>query len=696
MKLPPNYYHCFLGNGLDAVLIGYTGSMVPDKVGVDRCVWYKADRYYPEDKLVHVAGRFPMDRPLEHAAGSGWYEIAPLGRTWYEVIWQGQPLAVQASTQRFVPQEGTLYSQVDYGPVRVEVTTFLHAFHSILVERYVFDHEVEFRAWMGPGVWVEEGWDTDPFRGVWMRADAAAGHYDLGETQGIMQLQVEPAPDGFGTHGRDRWLSVRSRIITKYFAILDNRQGALETSALNQVIARGYEQLRQEHLAFWRAYFATSDISIPDKGFQRFYEASHYHFKAMQNRTSGGLPVNNLRRTWSSHVFWDSYFIQRAMLEANHRAEALEACRFFQRTVEHARRHAQEEFGCPGLKWDWEITHDGRKAYGTLLHMKDQVHNNASYANEIWQYYEFTQDRRMLEEFYPLLEGIARFFLECVVEKTARGYEIRPVVGVHESPVRVRNEGITLAGTIAILQHVARAAVILGHESDFSQRCASIASELTATLQRLYNGHYFTSAEGTDSLNMSSLAPIYPMQVVGYRDPRSLATALAYRQRYADRPAGSGGNELAGFPWAAGVLATILARQGNGDDAWDIIQSTRPTICLYGGMSEVMENGRWNMQYFGTAQGAVCTAIHNLLLQGEGDEIRLFPALPKDWEQARFQSLLAAGFRVSASLDRRVGCVEAVAQNISPSFLVRNIYCGEEKVSVMLAPSEESLLRWNL
>lgn len=696
MELPSNYYHCFLGNGLDAVLIGYTGSMVPDKVGVDRCVWYKADRYYPEDKLVQVAGRFPMDRPLEHAPGSGWYEIAPLGRTWYEVFWQEQPLPVQASAQRFVPQEGTLYSQVNYGPLRAEVTTFLHARHSVLIERYVFDREVEFRAWMGPGVWVEEGWDTDPFREVWMCPDAPEGRYDLGETRGFMRLEVEPAPLGFGTHGRDRWLTTRGRVITKYFAIVDDRQGALDISALNRAIAQGYDRLRQEHVAFWRAYFAASSISIPDAGFQRFYEASHYHFKAMQNRASGGLPVNNLRRTWSSHVFWDSYFIQRAMLEANHRAEALEACRFLQRTIEHARRHAQEEFGCEGLKWDWEITHDGRKAYGTLLHMKDQVHNNASYANEIWQYYEFTQDRAMLEEFYPLLEGIAHFFLARVVEKTARGYEIRPVVGVHESPIRVRNEGITLAGTIAILQHVARAADVLGRASDFSRRCAKVASALSQTLQWLYNGRYFASAEGTDTLNMSSLAPIYPMRVVDYHDPRSLSTARAYRQHYVDRLRSHGGDKQVGFPWAAGVLATVLARQGDGDGAWDIIQSTRPTISSFGGMTEVMEDGQWNMQYFGTAQGAVCTAIHNLLLQGEGDEICLFPALPPGWKRAEFQDLLAAGCGVSASFDRRLGCGEAVVRNVSPFLLSRSLRYGEERFTVTLAPAEERRLRWNL
>src|ERR1041384_4932976 len=134
----------------------------------------------------------------------------------------------------------------------------------------------------------------------------------------------------------------------------------------------GYNDLLASHVDFWQEYFSRSKVNLPDRQFQEFYEASLYHFKAAQSRESGGLPVNNLRRTWSSHVFWDSYFIQQALIEANRLDEALEACRFFQRTLDHARKHAREEFGCDGLKWDWEITNDGRKAYGTLLHMKFQ------------------------------------------------------------------------------------------------------------------------------------------------------------------------------------------------------------------------------------------------------------------------------------------------------------------------------------
>jgi hypothetical protein len=689
MNLPADYYHCFLGNGLDAVLIGYTGSMVSDKVGVDRCAWYKSDRYYPEDKLVMVAGRWPLDQQLEHAEGSGWYELAPLGRTWYQVFLpeQGSPLSVSASRQRFVPQEGALYSDVSYGSLHVQVKTFLHAQRSLLIERYQFNREVEFQAWMGPGVWVEEGWDTDPFRSIAAVAGKPEIHYDLGETRGVIAMRLEPVPARFGQAGNDSWLRARGREFVRYFSITDDRQQKTSAGLIADAVQAGYDALWAEHVAFWRSYFSRSTISIPSDRFQSFYEASLYHFKAMQNPVSGGLPVNNLRRTWSSHVFWDSYFIQRALLESNHVPEALEAIRFFQRTEVAARRHAREEFNCDGLKWDWEITHDGRKAYGALLHMKDQVHNNASYANEIWQYYEFTRDLAVLHEFYPILEGIARYFICDVVEKTDRGYSTRPVVGVHESPVRVRNDGITLAGTIVLLQHTVEAARLLGIESDFVEECARAVAGLMQPLQDLYNGRYFTASADSTVLNMSSLGPIYPMRVLSFTGPQALSTVQAYREHYHGRMVGHGGDQN-GFPWSAGVLATVCARQRQGDQAWEIIEGTAPAICTFGGMTEVMEAGQWNMQYFGTAQGAVCTALHNLLLQAEDDEIRVFPALPSSWEDAAFERLLANGCEVSASVGRGSGVIEGHLVNMTAEPLALRLRICQQEEAVEIASGE--------
>jgi len=57
------------------------------------------------------------------------------------------------------------------------------------------------------------------------------------------------------------------------------------------------------------------------------------------------------------------------------------------------------------------------------------------------------------------------------------------------------------------------------------------------------------------------------------------------------------------------------------------------------------------MQYFSTAQAALCSALHALLLQEHGAELRLFPALPPAWDRCAFSGFLAAGLRLDASYE---------------------------------------------
>ena len=162
--------------------------------------------------------------------------------------------------------------------------------------------------------------------------------------------------------------------------------------------------------------------------------------------------------------------------------------------------------------------------------------------------------------------------------------------------------------------------------------------------------------------------------------------------RYEGRMVGHGASET-GFPWAAGVLATVIAGSGAGDTAWEIIETTRPTICTHGGMTEVMENGEWNMQYFGTAEGAVCTALHHLLLQSEKDIISLFPALPSAWKTASFVNLLASGTQVTASFDH--GKMFCSVKNIASQTLERTLKYKDQAITVRLDPGKTRSLEFN-
>jgi hypothetical protein len=101
-----------------------------------------------------------------------------------------------------------------------------------------------------------------------------------------------------------------------------------------------------------------------------------------------------------------------------------------------------------------------------------------------------------------------------------------------------------------------------------------------------------------------------------------------------------------------------------------------------------MEDGEWNMQYFGTAQGAVCTAIHNLLLQAEADEIRVFPALPSSWAPAAFERLLANGCEISADVSRGSGVIEGHMVNVTAAPLALRLRIGQQMEAVEIASGE--------
>jgi hypothetical protein len=238
-----------------------------------------------------------------------------------------------------------------------------------------------------------------------------------------------------------------------------------------------------------------------------------------------------------------------------------------------------------------------------------------------------------------------------------------------------------------LLLDVALAARVLGRQDDFSRRCARAAALLRPSLARLFNGRYFQASRDEDRLNTSSLTPVYPADVVAPTDPHAVATALAYRARYAGRMAGHGNNE-AGFPWSAGILARLLAYQGEAEAAWEQLELARVALCAQGGCAEyVDEHGQWNMQYFSTAQAALGSALNAMLLQQHGAELRVFPGLPASWDRCAFSGFLVAGLRVDARFERpRATIVIRNVTNRPRQALLRIGACTQR---VTLAPGAE-------
>jgi hypothetical protein len=299
-----------------------------------------------------------------------------------------------------------------------------------------------------------------------------------------------------------------------------------------------------------------------------------------------------------------------------------------------------------------------------------------------------TGDRAALTEGFPLLEGATEFILHAVLVERAGGLDTRPLVGSHEADAPVVNDGATVAACLRLLRDTALAARLLGRQSPTARRAAQAARLLHSSLDRLYNGRYFQASRDEDRLNTSSLAPIYPAGVVAATDQRARLTAEAYRAMYAGRLVGHGNGPL-GFPWSAGIMSRILAFQGRSAEAWEQLDLVRPALCAQGGSAEYCDDaGRWNAQYFSTAQAALCSALHALLLQRHGRTLRLFPSLPPGWDRCSFRGFQSRGLSVDASYEG--GRAEIEARNLTEQPRGAVFCLGAARRVVQLGPGSTS------
>src|SRR5581483_3468395 len=255
---------------------------------------------------------------------------------------------------------------------RADVTTFLHPTLPLLIVRCRFDREVTARAYLGGGPWTASVDEPSPLTALMVEpGEVARLRYALGELAGEQLLWLDAPPERWGQTdgpvergGPTLWLERRGVALTMFHVVVDQRDLVTAADVFRHVRAVGADGLADEHARFWGGYRARSSVRVPDAGLQRLYDAGLTLFRSIQSPVSGGIPVGITRQTWSSHLFWDAYFPARALLEANHAEAARAACGVLLKTAGRAREHARATFGVDGLAWDWELTHDGRRAYG--------------------------------------------------------------------------------------------------------------------------------------------------------------------------------------------------------------------------------------------------------------------------------------------------------------------------------------------
>ncbi|GAA1694712.1 glycoside hydrolase family 95 protein [Nonomuraea maheshkhaliensis] len=366
--------------------------------------------------------------------------------------------------------------------------------------------------------------------------------------------------------------------------------------------------------------------------------------------------------------------------------------RFLQRLAEHGRDTAKAMYGADGWVAHTVTNAWGYTAPGAGMGWGLNVTGGAWLALHLWEHYEYQPDEEYLREVYPVFRDAAKFLLSYLVPHPVHGWL---VAGPSDSPENwyLAPDGtqcsIAMGNTAdrvfaeAILRICGQAAAILDLDPDLRERVAA-ARERLSPFQIGRHGQLREWLEDAEEAvpahrHTSHLCALFPERQITPRRTPELARAAEVVLERRQRAPGWEQTE-----WVEANFAAFHARLLDGDQALThltklITDASEANLLSYsvGGIAGAEQN---IYSFDGNAGGTA--AIAEMLLQSDGEEVELLPALPSAWRDGSVSGLRArGGFTVAVSWrdgrlhEARIQCDEAARTRVRYRDAVIDIAC---------------------
>jgi hypothetical protein len=639
-----SYFPMMLANGIDHVLVGYSGSM-------GACQAHEAWNY-PNMNMETITGWYRFDirrRPV--------YFVQNLLQCGYIVRRGVHADGIESAVQRFDALRAVLDTRCQMGYAEVHVSTFLTRSHWLVhrfsVSAHADDMAMQFfvrtpsvsalrvevsRAASRPGgldfAVVGDGWPATPGRLVCDHPEAKR----VACYNGQAGLEVP-------LRGQSEFT------FAIQCALIQDVPGGADREELHSEF--NHATVLERHSAEWEKFSSHSAISLPHRGIDDVYRTSLYVIRAHQHPVLGGINLGGYPDMWNNGVCpSDMSFSMLALMGANRLEEAERGVRFWKRSLPHLTKLVREA-GLPhGVAAPWDLSVSGEGTPVSREQILEMKHlETAQISLQTWQLYQYSGRLSVLKEYWDCLVQPLEFLLGHCVEEFDDHAEIIRSSGpngkerVDGKVVYYPNPTFSLLTTIEALRGACEAANLLGRE---------IPPRWRQILPKLERGIERNRFEGVIREARHPRANITEAgSQVGLFDARlDKETVLANTRRKSSRegfPTWTNHGYRA-VPWVMCDSSAAFSRLGIEGAGHYVELATLFTTTLNGFPEAIRPDGVYVKTWYPTVHGDFVHAVHLLLVRRRQDVVELFAGVPDDWGPVSFQSLRApVGLVVSAS-----------------------------------------------
>ncbi len=462
-----------------------------------------------------------------------------------------------------------------------------------------------------------------------------------------------------------------------YFTIASSSDGSDFVKGAKKLLKdaakRGFDEMKSEHIAWWKKYWAKSEITLGDELIEQTYYRSTYLFGACSREGFYPMPLQGVWTAdddclppWKGDFHFDTntQLSYQSYLKANRLDEGRVFVDYMWSLRDVYRDFAKRFFEVDGLIIPGCTTLGGQVMCGWAQYTLTPTMSIWA-AQSFDEYYLYTGDEEFLRErAYPFFKEIGDAILGLFEEKDGKLYlPLSTSPEIHDNfreSYLEPNSNFDLALLIYLFKTLKEYSEKLGLDSTlYSETLGKLDG--IATLKMIdvaYDEIEFISLDRREALNeshrhFSHLMCLYPLHLINYdtEEHKKLYKDTLYTLEM------NGTGLWVGFSF--GMMAQIYAMMYIGNSAHAKLSDFVHGFVADNGFhlnGDYHNYGYciWHYRPF-TLEALYCfsDALHEMLLQDHQEATELFPAIPDAWKGRKigFKTLRSRG-GVLISADR--------------------------------------------